>query len=356
MNVIQLIDSLEAGGAERVAVNYANALVTHIDHSFLCVTRAEGILKQTVEKEVGYFFLEKRSTLDVKAIIKLHKYVNRHHITVVHAHASSYFLATLIKCLNPSIKLVWHDHYGKSEFLDQRSKFVLRLCSFSFNQVLCVNSKLVAWCKKYLKIKNVNYFPNFATINTTKLRTQLKSTKGKRIVCLANLREQKDHINLLSAFIKIQEKYPDWTLHLVGKDFNDTYSKSIHNFVKRNKLQNSVFIHGSCSDTSAILNVCDIGVLSSRSEGLPLALLEYGLTGLPVVVTEVGYCGIVVKHKVNGLVVKAESSEDLANAIERLIENETLRIKMGEHLHKEVKKEYSKDAVLRTLLNKYKAL
>ena len=52
MNVMQLIDSLEAGGAERVAVNYANILANQVRNSFLCATRAEGILKISIGKNV----------------------------------------------------------------------------------------------------------------------------------------------------------------------------------------------------------------------------------------------------------------------------------------------------------------
>ena len=44
MRIVQLIDSLEAGGAERMAVNYANELAGQIDFSGLVVSRKEGLL------------------------------------------------------------------------------------------------------------------------------------------------------------------------------------------------------------------------------------------------------------------------------------------------------------------------
>ena len=75
MKVLQLIDSLEAGGAERVAVNYANGLLDHLDGSYLCTTRAEGLLKSSLNKAVGYLFLNKKSTLDFKAILRLYRFV-----------------------------------------------------------------------------------------------------------------------------------------------------------------------------------------------------------------------------------------------------------------------------------------
>ncbi|MBC8643962.1 hypothetical protein H9W95_07615 [Flavobacterium lindanitolerans] len=56
MRVLQLIDSLEAGGAERMAVNYANGLANRIAFSALAVTRKQGILKEQLDKAVLYTF------------------------------------------------------------------------------------------------------------------------------------------------------------------------------------------------------------------------------------------------------------------------------------------------------------
>ncbi len=67
MRVLQLIDSLRSGGAERMSVNYANALARRMDGSYLCCTRKEGLLKKQLAPEVGYLFLNRQGTLDLKA-------------------------------------------------------------------------------------------------------------------------------------------------------------------------------------------------------------------------------------------------------------------------------------------------
>lgn len=59
MRIVQIIDSLDAGGAERMAVNYANTLVGKIVFSGLIATRKEGVLKENLNPEVSYLFLKK---------------------------------------------------------------------------------------------------------------------------------------------------------------------------------------------------------------------------------------------------------------------------------------------------------
>ena len=61
MRIIQIIDSLEIGGAEKMAVNYANALYDKIEFSGLVVTRTEGNLKSQLHNSIPYLFLKKKT-------------------------------------------------------------------------------------------------------------------------------------------------------------------------------------------------------------------------------------------------------------------------------------------------------
>lgn len=355
MNVLQLIDSLNAGGAERVAVNFANALVSRVETSYLCATREEGVLKESLSKDVSYLFLEKKSTIDLRAIKKLSDFVKTNQINIVHAHGSSFFIATIIKILNPKLVLIWHDHYGKSEFLNDRPKIVLKWCSKLFDHTFSVNSKLENWNKKIIGIKSVSYIANFATKNGTKPLTKLKGNDTKRIVILANLRVQKDHINLLEAFKVVHQLHADWSLHLVGYYDEDAYYQSVKNFIQNNHLENHVFIYGSCSDTFNILNQSSIGVLASKSEGLPLALLEYGMAKLPVVATDVGDCNKVISNTNEGLLIPSENSKLLSDALLTYINDLDLRVQVAENLHLKVLSTFSEANAIRSLLNIYKS-
>ncbi len=354
MRVLQLIDSLDPGGSERVAVNLANAFSGKIEASFLCATRKEGLLKKSLSDDVGYLFLGKKKTIDLKAIKLLNRFLKAYKVDVIHAHSSSFFLAAIAKFFNNNLMVVWHDHYGDSEFLDNRKSRMLKFCSKYFSHIFSVNKDLEAWAKQNLNTKNISYLPNFASVDKREASSVLKGVVGKRIVCLANLRPQKDHFTLLGAFKKVLEFYPEWTLHCVGKDFNDDYSSQVKLRIKELNLDGSVFVYGSKPDIFNILEQCEIGVLSSKSEGLPVALLEYGLSNLAVIATRVGEVENVIFNNINGLVVKSLNMEELFKALMFYIKNESVR---NEHLTKfnqHVKGNFSEQSQLNKILEVYK--
>lgn len=355
MRVLQLIDSLDPGGAERVAVNLANAMSTEIDESFLCTTRKEGLLKESLKSDVGYLFLNKQKTIDLKAIKLLSAFVKTNKINIIHAHSSSFFLATIIKIINKKVSVIWHDHYGNSEFLNNRSSRMLKFCSNYFSHVFSVNRDLETWARQKLKIKNVTYLSNFATINRKSSVTKLKGITGKRIVCLANLRPQKDHFTLIEAFKSVNKLHPDWTLHCVGKDFNDGYANDVKSKIKALGLKNSVFLHGSKPDVYNILSQCEIGILSSKSEGLPLALLEYGLADLAVIATRVGECSNVIIDKYNGLIVSSLNVDELSKAIILYIENKVLRNEHTTRYKIHIQENFSEKSQVENILKIYKS-
>ncbi|MCL5128729.1 glycosyltransferase [Algibacter sp. L4_22] len=354
MKVLQLIDSLEAGGAERVAVNYANGLVNYLDGSYLCATRAEGVLKFGLSNTAGYLFLNKKSTIDIKAIKFLNEFIRKNKIDIIHAHSSSFFLGTIIKILNPKLKLIWHDHYGNRVNDSFNHIFILKICSLFFSSVLVVSNDLKIWANKKLIVNRVTYVQNYPQQNLGEEATLLKGEKEKRIVCLANLRPDKNHGFLIKTFNEIRNLYPDWTLHLVGKDNYDEYSVSLKELIKKLELTKNVFLYGSCPDISNILSQVQIGVLSSKSEGLPLALLEYGLAGLTVVTTDVGDCSKVIKNESLGILVKSENEKQLYSGLLSVIGNREDAILMGKALKNHIEKNFSEEKNIQRVVAIYK--
>ncbi|WP_034261595.1 glycosyltransferase [Altibacter lentus] len=351
MKVLQLIDSLDAGGAERMAVTLANALNRSSHEAFLCTTRKEGLLKETLDPGVAYLFLNKRNAYDVLALKKLVSFIKRHKIEVVHAHSSSYFFASLVKKILPKVRLIWHDHYGDSEHLSARRFKVLKYCSRRFDAIISVNEVLKTWALEHLHCKNVYYLQNFAGTDVQESsQDRLQGPTGYRLVCLANLRSQKDHINLLEAFKSVLEHYPEATLHLVGAPQEASYVRSLEHSIETNGLT-GVYFYGSQGKVLSLLRMADVGILSSRSEGLPVALLEYGMAGLPVVCTRVGQCQEVVADR--GIVVPPRDPEALAEGIRVLLGNPEKRRDLAEKFQHHIKKTYSFEAVLPILLRIY---
>ncbi|RKS13379.1 glycosyltransferase family 4 protein [Flavobacterium sp. 120] len=352
IRIIQIIDSLEAGGAERMAVSYANALAQTIEFSGLVVSRKEGALLSQVGEGVSYLFLNRKKAVDLKALYKLRNYVKQHKVTVVHAHSTSFFIAFLLKLSCPYLQLIWHDHYGDSEFLPKRPIRALKMALPFFSGIISVNQKLKVWAEQKMNFKNTVYLPNFPSEgNDSTVNTVLKGIEGKRIVCLANLRVQKDHFLLLKVACKLKVSHPEWTFHLVGKDFNDNYAQKIKDLIVAFALEKNVFLYGTKQDIENILQQSTIGVLTSQSEGLPLALLEYGWLKKPVVVTDVGEMSSLVANGKNGFLVIAQQEHLFYEALVALIKNEALQQEFGNALYKIIIDTYSKKAVIAQYLN-----
>ena len=357
MRIVQIIDSLEIGGAEKMAVNYANALSNRIHFSGLVATRAEGNLKMQLNYSVSYLFLNKKSTLDFSAVFKLRNYCKNNKVEFLQPHSSSYFTAILVKIIYPKVTIIWHDHNGLSEFISAQKSFVLKTASLLFKGIIVVNYKLKDWAEKELYCKNVIYLPNFTAIEESNVaETKLKGIDGKRILCLANLRDQKNHFLLLEVAEKLKNSYPDWTFHLVGKDFEDTYSKQLRTLITTKNLENNVFIYGSKNDIKNIIDQSDIAILTSKSEGLPIALIEYGLSKKPVVTTKVGEIPLIIKDNVNGFIVNVDEVEIFYMKILKFIEDDTLRIQMGNALYQTISENHAEEGVISNYLNWLKSL
>tara|TARA_R110002051_G_scaffold13836_1_gene45711 strand:+ start:509 stop:1573 length:1065 start_codon:yes stop_codon:yes gene_type:complete len=353
MNVLQLIDTLHAGGAERMAVNLANAGTPDTYHAFLCATREGGILEAAVGAEVSLLIAEKKSISDTKALFRILRFVKEHEIDIIHAHSTSIYTAFLIKVLRPKTKLVWHDHYGLSEFLDKRPSGKLRLIAKFMAGAIGCNKKLREWANETLGVNNTLYLPNFSVPEKTILKTEIQGTPGKRIVCLANLRPQKNHFEILTVFKTFRDQYPAFSLHLIGKDFKDVYSQEIKNTIQKLNLEEHIFLYDSRPDVSAILQEMDIALLLSTSEGLPLALLEYGMAGLPTIVSDVGMCKEVVGD--TAFIVKDVLTET-QKYLELYAQDSGLRASKGEAFASKIKNEYSATKSSKTLYAFYNTL
>ncbi len=353
MRVLQIIDSLNAGGAERMAVNYANALGDKIEFSGIVVTRKEGILQNQLSKKVSYYFLDKRKAIDFKSIQKMKAIIVQNNIDILHAHGTSFFTAFLVKLICFRVKIVFHEHNGDRSNQSFFKNLPLFVCIHFFAQILVVNKQIESWFHR-IGIKSASYFPNFASFESVDFeKTELKGQIGKRIVCLANLRNPKNHQVLLRAFHALDLKAQDWSLHFVGKNYQDEYAEKVVTLTNELKITDSVFLYNAKSDIENILSQANIGILCSTYEGFPVTLLEYGLAKLPVISSNVGFCSEVIIHDKTGLLFDPISFEDLASQLQKMINDSNLKSNLSEQLNKLVTSNFSKEKVIDNLITVY---
>ena len=151
-------------------------------------------------------------------------------------------------------------------------------------------------------------------------------SKGPTLISVGRLHEAKDHVTLLRAIKQLVVKNLNIRLVLVGEgELRGLVEKTIQEL----DLQPHVHLLGNWTTVEDLLPHADLFVLSSRHEGLPMAVLEAMACGLPIVSTDVGGIPEVIEDGVNGLLVGREDPEALANAIGRVLAQPEMAKSMG---------------------------
>jgi glycosyltransferase involved in cell wall biosynthesis len=99
--------------------------------------------------------------------------------------------------------------------------------------------------------------------------------------------------------------------------------------IRRLELEDSVELAGERSDVPELLAASDVFVLSSRSEGLPVSVLEAMAAELPVVASAVGGLAELIENGVTGVLVPAGDERALAEALGRLVKDPGRRRSLG---------------------------
>ncbi len=114
-------------------------------------------------------------------------------------------------------------------------------------------------------------------------------------------------------------------------------------------------VHGYTDNIGKVFSASHIVVLPSYREGLPKVLIEAAACGRAVVTTDVPGCRDAIEVNRTGLLVKAKDSKPLAKAIVKLVENKTLREKMGKTGRRLAEEAFDIEKVIDTHLNIYKS-
>ena len=205
------------------------------------------------------------------------------------------------------------------------------------------NREIRDWFLHYNR--SLHVIPNPVQISKESLRQEPETPlpEGKRIVALGRLVEQKGFDLLIQAFTGLHTQYPDWRLVIIGEG---PLKNELKQHVRRLNVEPLVSFLGRVKNPFSIFSHSDLFVLSSRYEGFPNALLEAMACGLPVVSFD---CpsgpGEIIQDGINGILVPPEDRRALKEAMEKLIDNESLRVKLSKEASK-VKERFSIEKIM----------
>ena len=173
-------------------------------------------------------------------------------------------------------------------------------------------------------------------------REALRSSIGvdDRFVWLAVGRFEiaKDYPNMLHAFAQVCQRDSNAVLLLVG---HGSLQQETESLAQSLGLGDRIRFLGVRSDVPEVMAAADGYVMSSAWEGMPIALLEAGAAGLPIVATRVGGNHEVVRDGESGFLVPPRDAEALGQAMLRLMEQAPERRRdMGERGREHVRVHY----------------
>jgi glycosyltransferase involved in cell wall biosynthesis len=182
---------------------------------------------------------------------------------------------------------------------------------------------------------------------TEQARRDARASLGipEGVICLGSF--QKDGVGWGDGVEPKLVKGPDVFLQVVEK-LSATYNNLLilltgpaRGYIKRGLERLGVpYVHHFLTDYYAIVpyyHALDLYLITSRSEGGPMSLLEGWATGVPVISTRVGMPADLIRHGHNGMLAEVEDAASLANHVERLIEDNTLRDQCRSHALEDIR-------------------
>jgi len=166
---------------------------------------------------------------------------------------------------------------------------------------------------------------NFPSEKTTWVGTISELTKNKGLEYAINsFKELKEKNNFI--FIIIGE----------GEE-----KENLQNLIKKEGLENKIFIIGFIKNANTYLKAFDIFLLSSIKEGLPYVLLEAGQAQNTIIATKTGGISEIIKDKEEGFLIQPKDKKAITKKILFYKENQEIREKMGEKIKIKIEEKFS---------------
>jgi len=339
IHVMQVLHTLEIGGAEKLAYDIAKKFDPSFKFSFFCLDNL-GYLSDVIRKEGGntYCFGRKEGW-DFSLIKKFASLLTENEVDIVHAHQyTPYFYSVIASVFSKRKTKVIFTEHGRHQPDKVRPKRVV------FNKIFqCFTSRFTGVAKfskdslvEFEKIPaskidviyngiDLENFPKH--FSKPGVRKKLNfNIDDKLIGIIARLDPIKDHNSLITAVSLIKDKFKNCKLLIVGdgptRDELEKQTDSLN-------LRNNVIFLGMRTDVPELLMALDVFVLPSIMEATSVTLLEAMSASLPVIATKVGGNKEIVIDGSTGILVEPHTPEQIAGTLTKLLEDTPYAKNMG---------------------------
>lgn len=179
---------------------------------------------------------------------------------------------------------------------------------------------------------------------------------GLVVGIIGRLVREKGYLELFEAASKLAKKGYNIWLMVIG-DEEPQKSGAVHaSDAERFGISGRTVFCGRRDDVDELMTAMDIYALPSYREGYPRSVLEASAMSLPVVATDIRGCREAIVDGVTGFLVPVRNASGLENAIEKLINDDQMRLKMGRAGYEKARREFDEQNVCKIVLDTYKQL
>ncbi|MES2917853.1 MAG: glycosyltransferase [Pseudomonadota bacterium] len=344
---LQLVTGLGVGGAERVVLGLARGLAARGEPVAIAVINGEErrLLEQYPEMSSGIEFLGARreSLLSlIVATVRLVRLVRDRDIKIIHAHMfHALVLALVARLLVPGTRVVFTSH-SFSGFSGMRERLIRMTRKWRDADV--VFSPLQ---HPGLNTERTVVIPNGVVALDEPVIRQPRSDGGFVFLAVGRLDAPKDPERVVAALAAMHCRHCEAWFAGEGPLREDIVA-----LAQRLGVADRVKLLGVRKDVPQLLQQADCLVMPSRWEGLPMALLEAGSSGIPVIATGVG----AIPEVLGGGCGYVKEPAQFAAAMDYVIEHYDEALAAGSRLRLRVDETYSLDSMVNAHTSLYRAL
>jgi glycosyltransferase involved in cell wall biosynthesis len=215
----------------------------------------------------------------------------------------------------PSIIATRHSLVARPRRLIVELKFAIAACFCDWIVGICNATTNNMKCIHSVPARKIALVYNGSTPVLRAAREQWPPKAGFTLVYVGRLEPVKNHALLLNAFREALSSMPSLRLWMVG---DGSERAMLESMATELGIGSQVTFWGQQLDVAPFFSAADAFIMSSKSEGLPMSLLQAFSLGLPAIVTDVGGMAEVVRMAQAGFTVPVTNPVGMADAILRL--------------------------------------